>query len=760
MKQTPCNHKWLRRILSGALCLLTAAGLCLFPGIGMAETAPETGSAIKRGEPVTGSSFVSVAAGERLTLSCNPSTGFLAVEDRLTGRVYTSNPENYRDDDLAKGVSRSNLISQLLLTVADAKGNLESYNTSVDSVGENGLTVCRIEGGCLLEYRFPKLGLTIPVAVTLRDDTFRAEILYSEIEESDPNCRLLTIGLLPFFGAAYLDEEGYILLPDGSGALMRFNNGKTTSGTYSKPVYGNDDYVSGQFRTNTGETLSMPLFGMHYEAKGETKEAGFVATAVSGAAEATLNASPSGIKSGYNSAYFSFVYRSYAEASILSRTWSETTFTMIAQKTVSFDSACVEYGFLDTEAAGYTEMAAHVQKRLIEQGMSLREQDGIPVVLDIYNSVVKLGYTLGIPHKKSFNVTSFQQTGDILNAFSASGTEVQLLGWDKDGAGGGSVRYRYRPASVSGGGKALKELLGRSADLNARIYLDTELSRFTVGTMRYNTLFSGANQITNKARKVYSYKLSTNEQDAEGPVASLLTPTLLSDAFSRLQKALPEAITGLSMTSLSNAPYADYRGTYTDRQQTAETMASVLESAGKTRGVYAENPAYYALPYLQVAAGLPSDSSRYDVFDESVPFFQLTLRGLMTVSTRPLNLAGDGERLFLKAVETGSSLKFAFIGCDFSELRDTALEGLYGASFELWKDSALTYQQRLEEALEGLENARILSHRTLDGGRVAQAVYDTGDTILVNYGDTAYEADGVTVDARTYVRISKGGEAA
>lgn len=183
--------------------------------------------------------------------------------------------------------------------------------------------------------------------------------------------------------------------------------------------------------------------------------------------------------------------------------------------------------------------------------------------------------------------------------------------------------------------------------------------------MRYNTLFSGANQITNKARKVYSYKLSTNEQDAEGPVASLLTPTLLSDAFSRLQKALPEAVTGLSMTSLSNAPYADYRGTYTDRQQTAETMASVLESAEKTRGVYAENPAYYALPYLQVAAGLPSDSSRYDIFDESVPFLQLTLRGLMTVSTRPINLAGDGERLFLKAVETGSSLKFAFIGCDF-----------------------------------------------------------------------------------------------
>ncbi|MFH7489499.1 DUF5696 domain-containing protein, partial [Pseudomonas syringae group genomosp. 7] len=84
--------------------------------------------------------------------------------------------------------------------------------------------------------------------------------------------------------------------------------------------------------------------------------------------------------------------------------------------------------------------------------------------------------------------------------------------------------------------------------------------------------------------------------------------------------------------------------------------------------------------------------------------------------TRPINLAGDGERLFLKAVKTGSSLKFAFIGCDFSELRDTTLEGLYGASFELWKDSALTYQQRLEEALEGLEKARILSHRTLNGG--------------------------------------------
>ena len=51
---------------------------------------------------------------------------------------------------------------------------------------------------------------------------------------------LATISLLNYFGAAYTDSNGYILVPDGSGALIYTNNGKTDASLYNRRVYGTD----------------------------------------------------------------------------------------------------------------------------------------------------------------------------------------------------------------------------------------------------------------------------------------------------------------------------------------------------------------------------------------------------------------------------------------------------------------------------------------------------------------------------------------
>jgi len=37
---------------------------------------------------------------------------------------------------------------------------------------------------------------------------------------------IVRLDVLPFFGAGGLDDEGYLLVPDGSGAIINFNNGK------------------------------------------------------------------------------------------------------------------------------------------------------------------------------------------------------------------------------------------------------------------------------------------------------------------------------------------------------------------------------------------------------------------------------------------------------------------------------------------------------------------------------------------------------
>lgn len=759
----PIKRQTLLRRLAGAAALLFMVpllGLSSGAADGAGNPTAEKPTSLSRGEALAGKAYVEAAANSRLTLLCNPSDGSLLVEDRQTGRVYRSNPENPREDPLAKGVTRTNMSSQLLITAADAKGTVESYNSSVDCVGEGGLTVSRTTDGVILDYRFEKLGIAVPLAVTLSENGLRVQLLFGEVQEENADYRLMDVSLLPYFGAAGPEEQGYMLLPDGSGALLRFNNGKTAFGVYSKPVYSNDDYESERFRTRRGEPIMLPVFGMHYEAAeepaGDRKEAGFLAAAYSGAALATLNAVPGGVNCSYNNAWFSFTYRASRSTSILSRTWAEKSFNMISRSTASDVDPVVEYSFLASESTGYTAMARQLGETLRTLGMEPLESARPKLVLDVYNSVRKLGYTLGIPHEKSAVVTSFEETAAILKDFENTPVALRLLGWDKDGAAGGSVRYRYRPASSAGGKQGLEALLSYAGEHGVELYLEAEAARFTDGTLRFNSMFHTASQITNKPIQVYSYRRSTNEQNTALPVGSLLAPHLLPDVLDRLESALPDSVSGLSLGSVSQYPYADYGKEYSSPENTAQVMAGLLEQASETRGLYAENPAWYALPYLRVAADIPLASSEYDFFDESVPFVQLALRGLVTLSTPSLNLSGSPEKVFLKAVETGSSLKFSFIGSSYDVVRDTQLNTLYGARYELWKDSAAAWQARLEEALHGLESAAVLEHRMLTE-TVAAVVYDNGEEILVNYGEKPFTAGGDTVEPLSYLRRPAGG---
>ena len=740
--------KGFLRLLAG-----TAAVLLMLPVFGCASQEAESPTSstqpVVRGTVLTETDYTEVAANPRFTLSCNPVDGGLLLVDRQTGRTYRSNPENAKDDPLAKGITRTNMRSQLLITVADQKGNVDPYNSSVDAVGEGGLTVFRAENGVVLDYHFKRLGITVPLAITLGEDGISARLLLGETKEENEKYRLISVGVLPYFAAAGPEDEGYILLPDGSGALIRFNNGKIAFGDYTKTVYGNDDYESGQFRSRTGQPVMLPLFGMHFDGAGDSKEAGFVAMTTAGGAEATLNATPGGVNCSYNNAYFSFNYHTARAVSVLSRTWAEKTFNMVSGQTASAVDPVVEYRFLSSETAGYTDMAALVSQQLQLRGASA--QSAAPsLVLDVYNSVVKLGYTLGIPHDKPAVVTDFAQTAAILQDFEDENITLRLLGWDEDGAVGGSVRTKYRPASVAGGRNGLKSLIDYAGEQGVSLYLEAEPARFTKGSLQYNALFHAATQVTNKPMKVYAYRRSTNERNTLVDTYSLLTPRCLPTVIRDLAASLP-AGANLSMGSINQYPYADFGKPYFSREQTAGIIAQQLAQLAAERDLYGENPAWYALPYISVAADIPLSSSEYDFFDESVPFVPLVLRGLMTVSTPSVNLSGEPQRVFLRAVETGCSLKFSFIGCAYEEIRDTQLNTLYGAEYALWKEEAARYQAELETALQGLDQVAIREHRMLTA-TVALVRYENDVEILVNYGHEAYTADGDTVEAQSWLR--------
>ena len=74
----------------------------------------------------------------------------------------------------------------------------------------------------------------IPIEYRLEEDslvvTVPTEDVVYPLEVESPDGELVTMPLaaitvLPYFGAAGENEEGYIFVPDGSGAIMMLNNG-------------------------------------------------------------------------------------------------------------------------------------------------------------------------------------------------------------------------------------------------------------------------------------------------------------------------------------------------------------------------------------------------------------------------------------------------------------------------------------------------------------------------------------------------------
>ena len=106
----------------------------------------------------------------------------------------------------------------------------------------------------------------VTVRYRLDGEDFVAEVPYDQIRFNSDNATITAVSLLPAFGAVGAQEDGsyedgYLLVPEGSGALIRFNNQKLTQPSYYANVYGYDYGIKrDEFITETKAVF--PVFGL------------------------------------------------------------------------------------------------------------------------------------------------------------------------------------------------------------------------------------------------------------------------------------------------------------------------------------------------------------------------------------------------------------------------------------------------------------------------------------------------------------------
>ena len=279
------------------ICAALSAVVFLCSSLCFTAGAENSGEAAT--EPQNG--MTAIAENSNYIMLADMQTARFELYDRLSDRYIASNltKEQTALDEIAKAKFKRALESQIIITYRDTSLKQEITLGSGTLKSGSEIKTVKAENGFNAEYTFTDIGISLTAEYRIDGEGLIATVRGSSVKETDKDRYLLVSAeILPYFGAAGADENGYIFVPDGCGALIYYNNGKTETEQYSQPVYGNDAAQMRETAPITEETVRLPVFGM------KTGNSAFLAVIESGASSSRINANVSGVLNSYNSVCF------------------------------------------------------------------------------------------------------------------------------------------------------------------------------------------------------------------------------------------------------------------------------------------------------------------------------------------------------------------------------------------------------------------------------------------------------------------------
>lgn len=359
--------------------------------------------------------YEKVAENSQLTFYADLKKGWLALQNRDSGTIWYSTPNNSETDEITTGSQRMDLRSDLIVEYYDKRnvGEIVSmtFNSHTQAVRQGSVQTEKISGGLRVTYDFQAFGIVIPIEYRLLDNCLETRVCVEEIKENS-SFAILSIRVLPNFGAGDSKTQGWMLLPDGSGAIAQLNHGRYNVNGYDAPVYGadyaNEQEMSKAYRE---QSVRLPVFGI---CKGQ--DAMFAAI-TEGESAANIQAEFSSSSFGYNTLSSRLTLRTFTTIEV-----NGMNATRASESRYSLPGYTVNYYLLSGEEADYVGMANLYRQYLIsEKGM--KKADMAPSLnLHIYGAVDTKTNTLGVPHQTLTGLTSFTQAQDMAAELRKAGT--------------------------------------------------------------------------------------------------------------------------------------------------------------------------------------------------------------------------------------------------------------------------------------------------------------------------------------------------
>lgn len=681
-----------------------------------------------------------IAENEQLELYLKEETLSIIVRDKETSGVLYSTVHDVspRNNQMWQNFMQSGVVLEYLTST---NVNATPVTLMEAQIEKN---IILKETGFEAEVYFPLLGLGYTLSVRLTETGFTAEVLEeSLIEEGE----YLISGLYiyPFLGYAHLgNRDGYMLIPDGSGALIELqdHNGQFTQ-PFSKAVFGENigvnegnipTVLNGHNVIRDAHNILMPVFGMVHR---DSQVAFLGIIEGGGEFNSMIEAYPNGAITDYDWITAKFVYRQSFTQPLSLSTGSIQT---IQSTRNSFDSR-IHYEVVTGENAHYTGLALAYQSYLLNRGVLTPKDEAFRIRLDILG----LEQEGGMIFNRDVVMTRVEDIESIYGRLQDAGVENILSayrGWQRNGLSVGTLVRNFQVDTALGGNRGLTNLLKELDQTAIDFYLYQNPLRMNTSLDR-SLRFLSVRQMT---RQVF-------EEEVFLPVVNtfnFLQPSKVHEILTDLQQQyVSNRVGGVMLSGISNHLFSHVvRGTLMDRSQTASDFQAVANQYNEAFSLLLEQPFAYLWPYTGAYINTPVRGSNYTFVSEEVPFLAIVLKGILPMYSEYVNFEANSQEFFLNLVEQGIRPSFYLTMEDPLLLKHTNSRHIFTSQFDFFETDIVEFYHQLKDLHQLLHGATIENHQRI--GELVKVDYSNGVRVYLNYSTTPILVEGMEIEPLSY----------
>ncbi len=695
---------------------------------------------VENDEELIEKGYTKISENEELVLYVNKTNMAIALYQKAAKYIWYS---SFRDIDSIVSSKESlipnTLNSGVIIECFDSTTLNDTKRYSADPQ-QCKLEFENITNGFKAHVNFYTSGISFDVNVTIDGyklnvncdlDTLK-EVPYKTPALKYPkDYKLESISVFPYFGCENYEINGYAFIPDGSGALIRYEN-KSYITAYIKRVYGNDpglatkklaDYLKNQ------NDITLPIFGINHG----YNQAAFLCEINQGMGSCELRSYPYAYENiNLNRTFFKFIARDKFNVQMATSTTG--ALTLINSEVYTSDYT-LTYSFLSGTDANYIGMAKEYKKNF-----DLQSQSNASIKLD----VLAQDYKPGLFGKNYIVMTRYQDLKNIIkDLFSKDITQIRInyIGYNNNGYVDNTLT-KIKTDSSLGSKKDFQDLVNYLSENNIDLSLynnpivakDSDLGKKTI-------------KMQNLEQFIYTYKSSI---DVTG---KYINPNYIYEYFNKNKDFINKYnLKSFTFAEIGSTSFSyRYKGDNTPRE---DMIKEVQEQLQKIKNnditISLSRPNNYLFNYIDNYYDANYESSRYAFITDSIPFISLVLSGSVNMYSSNINYVSNYNVFILRLIEYNIYPSYMITKDTTSKLRYANYEYLYTTEFVKWEQQIIDSYQKVVSILSNVNGAEIVSHKTIEDG-IVEIKYSNNYVIYVNYTNQDYIYNTTTIPAMGYI---------